>query len=409
MKSHSFSHWLVVTAFIITLGGCDTTNTPNETTADVADVGNTEEVTSTLPDTTSDTETGPDDTVETDSADDVVPSDDTVAPRAETMHHAFESQEIAAGEEISNVCYSWVLNNPEEIWVNRVDMMNLGGVHHSNWFFVPWDYQDWPTDPWPNCYGDGFHEIDAALSGGVLYAQSTQVTAESQAFAEGAAVRIPPWSRIIGGVHFLNYLPEPITTHAELTLKVLPVEEVTAKLTPFQLIYGDLHINPEAQSEFYAECDISATYEELFKEPLDMKIHYLLPHYHNLGNGFRTSILGGDRDGEVLLENGIYEVEPWGKVFDPPIDLAGANGLSFMCGFDNPTSEEVGWGIGDQEMCEALGFVESKMAFSAGVQSGSAEVGSDGDVILHSGNCNVQGFAFGQNKAGGTPPENATD
>ena len=58
---------------------------------------------------------------------------------------------------------------------------------------------------------------------------------------------------------------------------------------------------------------------------------------------------------------------------------------------------------------EALGFVESKMAFSAGVQSGSAEVGSDGDVILHSGNCNVQGFAFGQNKPGGTPPENATD
>ena len=61
----------------------------------------------------------------------------------------------------------------------------------------------------------------------------------------------------------------------------------------------------------------------------------------------------------------------------PPVDLTGATGLRFSCGWSNPRPVEVGWGIGDQEMCVMLGLVEGAALFDALVGSGDTEVGTD--------------------------------
>ncbi len=55
------------------------------------------------------------------------------------------------------------------------------------------------------------------------------------------------------------------------------------------------------------------------------------------------------------------------------------------------------WGIGDQEMCEALLFVESTMAFSAGV-SETSNIETINSIERHSGTCDVQAFAFDAEK-----------
>jgi len=310
------------------------------------------------------------------------------------LAHDFGLQTIASGEEMGSLCQSWVLDNDEEIWVNAVEMDNDGGYHHSNWFFVPEDHMGWPTDPWLDCYNEGFHEIDAALAGGVLYAQSTQVRHELQKFQPGAAVHIPPRSRIITVTHLLNYNIEPITTGLRLALYTLPRAEVSKPLTPAQLVYGDLKIPGKATSWFGSTCDLATAYGNLFDgQPLAMKLHYVLPHYHALGAGFDLAIVGGPKDGLSIVDLGAFSSDPFGFAFDPPIDLAGATGLKFGCTFDNPRDEVVKWGIGDKEMCEALLFFESPMAFSAGVSQTNSET-SEGDVQVYSGACGVAGFKF---------------
>ena len=182
-----------------------------------------------------------------------------------------------------------------------------------------------------------------------------------------------------------------------MTLHALDTDEIETRLTPAQLIYNALAIPPLIRSTAGATCDLEAEHQKLFKEPLDMKVHYILPHYHALGESFDVTVIGGPNDGMKLVDHGGYNAEPLGYVFDPPIDLKGATGLSFTCGFNNPRDEVVIWGIGDQEMCEALLFVESTMAFSAGVTE-TATIETIESIEAHSGTCNVTGFSFNADK-----------
>lgn len=315
-----------------------------------------------------------------------------------TLSHDFGDFDLERGEEIGSLCQSWVLDNDTELFVNAVELENTGSYHHSNWFFVPEDYEDWPTTPWRGCYSEGFDELQAALVGGVLYAQSTQTRFELQKFQSGAVIRIPPRSRVIGATHLLNYNPESVTTNLKMHLHTLPPEDVTIRLVPAQLVYSDLAIPPLQRSLAGGECDLDAAHRSLFGgAPLDIKIHYVLPHYHALGDSFDLRVLGGPEDGRELVHLGAYTTDPYGFIFNPPIDLAGAQGLSFSCGWDNPRDEVIHWGIGDREMCEGLMFIESKMAFSAQVQQ-TEDVSTVNGLEYHSGQCNVLAFPFDTDK-----------
>ena len=182
----------------------------------------------------------------------------------------------------------------------------------------------------------------------------------------------------------------------ELALHAIDPAEVETTLTPFQLIYRPLDIPPQSESMFESSCDVRSAFEELFaNQPFEMKLHYLLPHYHALGTELQVEIKGGPNDGQQLLDLGAYRPEPGGVVFDPPLDLSDADGFTFRCGFNNPRDEAVGWGIGDQEMCEALGFIESTMAFTAGPSENTLlGVINDDGVVWNEGECSVLGFGF---------------
>ncbi|MFT5434756.1 MAG: hypothetical protein ACI9OJ_005470, partial [Myxococcota bacterium] len=149
----------------------------------------------------------------------------------ERLSYDFETITMSPGTEHSGWCQSWQLNNSEELWVNAVEFISGGGYHHSNWFFVPQGKFDWPTGLWKGCYGQGFGELEAALAGGVIFAQSTQVPRETQKFPAGAAVRIPPYSRIIAATHLLNPTIDALVTDLRMTLYTLPKADVEIPLT----------------------------------------------------------------------------------------------------------------------------------------------------------------------------------
>jgi hypothetical protein len=309
---------------------------------------------------------------------------------------------IESGAEHSGWCQSWVLNNPEPLWVNAVEFVSGGGYHHSNWFFVPEGEFDYPEGLWKGCYSNGFHEVDAALAGGVLFAQSTQVAREVQKFPEGAAVRIPPFSRIIGATHLLNVFPEPLTTPLKLNLYTVDEVEVTVPLTPLRISYLDLAIPAGGKASFGSECPMRQAYESVAEKPFDVKLYYAMPHYHAQGAGFELKLMGGPKDGQAIFDLGAFTSDPFGRVFDPPIDLGQADGLSFRCVYNNALDKPLKWGIGDNEMCVMLGFIASDLAFDMSVLTTTEVVEAPDGERQGTGPCAVIGFPFDQDKQGGS-------
>ena len=97
--------------------------------------------------------------------------------------------------------------------------------------------------------------------------------------------------------------------------------------------------------------------------------------------------------------------ENFGIAIDPPLDLAaaGATGLRYTCGFDNPTSDVVRWGIGDQEMCVIALQADTDMGWQGDVGRGNGSmvgVEPDGE-ILHEGPCSMFGVPWDHAKPGG--------
>jgi hypothetical protein len=316
------------------------------------------------------------------------------------MHHEFDPYSLAPAEEIDGLCLSWSLGNETEIWVNAVELETNGGYHHSNWLFAPEDKYPGPDGAW-KCKDRGYSELEAAVAGGVLFAQSTQAKRQVQKFPDGVAVRLPPHAKIIGGSHMFNVTTEPLETTLAFSLYTLPDRDVKVPLAPFRLSYVGLTIPPLAVSEFSGECDLAGAV--MGGGPtLDMDLYYVLPHYHALGHSFHLEEYGGDDDGKLIYDLGAFDGEAHGTPFDPPISMSGAKGFRFSCGYENPRSQEVGWGIGDQEMCVMLGFARSDYAFDASVGTGEAAA-DKGSIREFTGKCSVLPLEFARGKGELTP------
>jgi hypothetical protein len=321
-------------------------------------------------------------------------------PIGDPIVHDFPEITSASGSESYGRCRSWTLNNPTELWVNAVELEQDEASHHSNWLYVPDNEFAGPDGIW-RCRDRNYDPLKAALVGGVLYAQSTQATHEVQKFPNSAAIRLPPYARIISDIHILNATGQAVTGHVRLSLYTLPLDQVKVKLAPFHLGFTALEIPPMGTSRNHARCDLDPSFQSAFNHGVDAKVYYILPHYHALGNHFFVSRIAGPKDGEMIFESGGTVGEAYGRAFDPPIDLSGIEGLGFGCDFDNPTGSTVGWGFGDQEMCEMLGFSDSPLSWTGQVGT----VGPDpagGSLPTYTGTCGTVAFEYDFNSPGGT-------
>jgi hypothetical protein len=309
---------------------------------------------------------------------------------------------VAAGREDENTCQSWTLNNPTELWVHQIAQTNGGAYHHANWFFVPDDQFVVADGSW-TCSDLQFDELVAALEGGYLFALSTQSHDETQTLPEEAAIRIPPYSRIIGASHLLNTTDAAITTTMHLEIATIPAATVTAKLAPARIQYEDLHIDATAKSSFTTECDLATEYDKIRHAPLQYKLMYTLTHYHVLGSYQQLEVMGGPHDGQVIMRHEGFGNNA-GTAITPAVDLGalGATGLRMTCGFDNPRDVPVGWGIGDQEMCVMALQAVTDIGWEGDVGAGDAVVGTatDGE-IQHKGGCSMMTFPWDFSKPGG--------
>jgi hypothetical protein len=319
-----------------------------------------------------------------------------------TLAREVSTLEVPAGVEDDDTCQSWTLGNPTELWVTSITQANEGAYHHANWYFVPDDKFALPDGTW-KCSEHGFSELAAAVLGGYLFALSTQSAGETQALPAGGAIRIPPYSRLIGSSHLLNTTDQAVTTTMHVELRTRPPAKVQAKLAPARIQYVDLSLDPMKRSSFTTECLIDDAHQARLGAPLQYELYYALAHYHGLGVYAQLEIAGGPRDGEVLMRHDGYG-DNFGYAIDPPLDLGqiGARGVRFTCGFANPRSVGVGWGIGDQEMCVLALQARSNLAWAGDVDSGSTQVGvSPTGEVQYRGPCSITAFPWDFDKPGG--------
>jgi len=216
-------------------------------------------------------------------------------------------------------------------------------------------------------------------------------------------IKIPPRHKVIGGTHLLNVGPAPVDSNAFMSLDIIHPKLVELVLTPFRLSFLDLKIPPLAESRFTAVCtDFGARYQAATGTPLDVKLHYALPHYHYLGNYFSLNFEGGPFDGSPVYEHNGFDGAANGRTYDPPLDLTGAETMRYTCGYDNWRDVEVQWGIGDQEMCVMLGFAESKVLMDVTVTAAHA-VGEQDGIIEFEGACGI--LAVPKNPAQSMPTD----
>jgi hypothetical protein len=324
-------------------------------------------------------------------------------PIGTAMTHDFAMFTSTSGQEILGLCQSWTLNNDTELWINAVELDQDEASHHSNWLFVPDDQFDGPDGIW-TCSDRSYDELSAALAGGVLYAQSTQAKHEVQKFPNAAAVRIPPYSRIISDVHILNATEQTITGHARLSLYPLPVDQVKTRLAPFHLGFTALTVPAMESSRSQAGCELDSQFQSAFNTDITAKLYYIRPHFHALGNHFFVTHMGGPRDGKSVFDSVGAVGEARGHAFDPPLELAGDDGLNFGCDFDNETPDDVHWGFGNQEMCELLGFTDSPLAWTSQVTKVSPDP-SVTTMPTYSGPCATVAFTYDFSKPGGPGPK----
>ncbi len=281
-----------------------------------------------------------------------------------TMTHTFEPLSVGVGEEVTNVCQSWNLDNDEPIYVSKVRQRNGGAWHHSNWYFVPESAYPGEDGTWA-CDEREFGDVASALQGGVFFAQSTQTLEEVQAFQDGAVLEIPPRHKIVGGVHLVNVSAAPLETALSFDIETVPEEEVEIRLRPISFTNTALDIEPQAESRFGMTCNLGDRFEGVLGTAPDYNVYYVLAHYHEWGNYFRLSFVDENESERTIfeLQNGVGE--PLGTVIDPPISSEGAPGLRVECGYLNDTDRRLEYGLGGQEMCVFLAYTDADLIIGA--------------------------------------------
>jgi len=301
------------------------------------------------------------------------------------LTHDFPMQNVAPGEEQLGYCRSWTLDNDQPLWVSGVELHQTESSHHSNFVYVPDDLFAGEDGIWP-CSARGYEFYTAVAAGGVLFAQSTQADHDVQQFPAGAAIPLPAHARIVSDIHLLNASMKEITGLARLTIYTAKAADVSVKLKGFHVEYDALSIPAHTSARFTAQCAIASDFTQTTGLPFAPKVYYLLPHTHTLATAFFARVLGGVNDGQTLLDLGGFNGEGRGKTFDPPVEMTGADGFVFGCQYDNTRDRTVGWGFGQDEMCELFGFADAGAFFNSRVNVANPQ-GTAGDVALLQGPC----------------------
>lgn len=302
---------------------------------------------------------------------------------------------VQPSEEVTGRCVQIDLHNAKDLYVNTIELTTGPGFHHSNWFFIP-SYYFADQDPVFDC-DETAVTLSAAVHGGVLFAQSTQLAMQTQAFPPGVAVRIPAHSKLVAEIHLLNPSDNALTLAPSITLTPLAEKDVTTQLAAISFENHALGLPPQKQSRFTLDCDLGPLTQQLHDSgdlnsaTPDFNIYYALAHYHTLGTGLTLEAVKPDGTATPIFTTSNRVGDSLGGPIDPLFSMSGYSRLRFSCDYFNNTDNVVPWGVGTNEMCVYLAFSDSKLNWGGGVTSDDSpgDPTDVGGVMSYSHACQV--------------------
>ena len=310
------------------------------------------------------------------------------SPASAPQTFEFGPYPLAAGQEVTGQCVSATLHNDEPLYINAVELATGPGFHHSNWFWVPESDFAGPDGTW-QCADRNYDEAIAGVTGGVLFAQSTQAVHEIQQFPDGMAIVVPAHSRILAGTHLLNATDAPESV--SLALTITPIEKPATLLAAMSFVNESITLPPHRTSRFTMDCDLDTAHRSVLGRPVDLDIIYALGHYHALGRGITIDALAADGSTAPIFETTSRIGDALGGRIAPSFSMTGFAKLRFSCNYDNPTDLVVHWGVGTQEMCAFLSFTDSEKVWFGGVidYNTPATITDDGTLVEYTYPCKV--------------------
>lgn len=300
-------------------------------------------------------------TDEPDSGPDDVAGTDPPPPPIEATYTAFIGDwTMKSGKEVTK-CVVKRLDNPTDIWVTKIQT-NLGqGSHHL--VLYKSDDTEEQTEPF-NCT-----PFTETLGGDTVPLMISQVAEETMALPDGVAFKFGPQQMVRIEAHYLNYFPDDITAHADITFHTL----------------ANADVEHEANMMFYGTPDFSIPAGKDHTTPwfyLDVlpgtKIFAMTGHTHALGTN--VEILHSqakDAQGDA-----VYPMDlpfQWDEApiiqYDPPLEFpTGKEGFHYRCSWFNDTGKNVGFGeSANKEMCFFWAYYYPSQGYRLCVNPGSMD------------------------------------
>ncbi|MEL6670944.1 MAG: hypothetical protein AAFR61_02100 [Bacteroidota bacterium] len=232
--------------------------------------------------------------------------------------------------------YYYPLNNPEPIYVNKLEIDMRRGSHH----FLLYEFDEGAATPTPNTYRDlrdqnGVYQFPTLLSiQDQVYIYGTQWRRNTYEFPDGVALRMPANMSLDLNPHYVNRTNEKKIGEVYTNLHTIPASEVQHVADNLFLNNGDIELPPQKTTTL----NRTWTFNEA------RNIFLLTSHAHERMTEFRIFIHGGSRGGELIFYTNDWEHPPLLE-FDPPIQLKAGEGLRAQATYHNDTNETLRFGL----------------------------------------------------------------
>jgi hypothetical protein len=235
-------------------------------------------------------------------------------------------------------CYFTDLKTDRDIYVNSSTGKQGPGGHHLTIYYS--------TNPQPV----GHHKcIDAEM------AEMRQVGAASNDLKgdgvidlpPGIAIEVPAGKQLVVQTHYINATSQPREVEDEITVHLIPKEEVKRFVQSFVVVDGTFEIPPRADYSRTATCTLKR----------DLSLIMALGHMHERGQHYKLEHL--DANGKLLdtvLDQAwetAFTSHPPTRQWSPeqPYQLKAGEKLRQTCLWKNPDSDKVVFPL---EMCIAF-------------------------------------------------------
>lgn len=234
------------------------------------------------------------------------------------------------------------VGNADDIYVSSFQSKCRPGTHH----LVAYGYEDEdaPYQPQIGVMRDQNRSDGRGNFRGGMFGSINFFTAQAEEFTlnlpAGMAVHIPGGATMDLNSHYYNKTTETRFGEVYLNINTVDSSQVNTILYTELIDNSDELVLPPRQTTTITHTEIATDQH--------MMLHSITSHMHKRGKLFKVFVVGGPRDGELILEADDYQHPP--QIFlTNPLEITPGIGLRTEITYENETDREIRFGVTSED------------------------------------------------------------